>query len=117
MTNVLSALPNNAEELQALLDQATSGSGTQMLALAAMEKLLTEARSRRLSVVSIEVYELEGEWQVPALEFGLYYDDICRAVEGLTEDQKVSISLEKAQKLFSDLSRIDRKFGVQVWLE
>jgi hypothetical protein len=102
---------------QPVFEAAMSGVGTPLMDLSALEGLLQRARRRMLGVAAIEVYLLEGGQEIPALEFGLYHDEISLLTEGLSESRRVEVTLQRAQQLLTDLAGVKGLFGVQVWLE
>lgn len=117
MNKILHSIGSGGDEIQNIIDRAKSGLGASMLDIRAFDELVVEACARSLGVVAVEVYELVDDTEILALDLSLFNDEIQAVTADLNEAEKVTTSLDCARRLSEQLSKIDKEFGLQVWLE
>jgi len=107
----------NYEEIQSQLSSASSGKGTKMLGTRDALDILTAGEEINLFLVSVEVYELRNELEIPRIDISLY--NVCN------EGKVYSLPLNKkkiaCREAFNDMLKLiedeQKLFGFRLWLE
>jgi len=107
----------NCYELNKQLAMSNSGKGTTMLTPHETSKLVKVGEGADLFIVTIEVYELRGEMEIPRLDLSLY--NVCNeeGIRNLPTLEKKKACRSAFDHMIKLIENEKKLFGLRVWLE
>ena len=93
-----------------------TGRGTPLIDEVALRDIVSIGKERGLMIAALEVYRIEGEMEIPCVEYGIYGGEIDPEIENLSESQRIDFLENELSKTFDLLNKDLGEYKFMLWM-
>ena len=107
----------SASELETLLAAAATGAGTRLMDRDTFLQLLGYAQAKAYVVYAIEVFEREGDLEIPRVDLKLIGGDLIQETQAMSYEERLAHVVEAVRFTISAADKASGACEFQIWME